>query len=214
MSDSYSRANRCAPFASSNTKVLVICRCLTFRRWACPILDSGHHVHVESDVVPPFIDITGQRFGRLVAVRSAFRVGPRTFWRCRCDCGHFTVVPISHLRASHTRSCGCLQNDTKTTHGRARSVEYQAWINLIQRCCNPKHPRYHDWGGRGIRVCNTWHQDFAAFLRDVGLKPKPHRKYILDRANNDGHYEPGNVQWVTRHKSGLNRRPTTTTRLP
>ena len=157
--------------------------------------------------MPPFIDLTGQRFGRLVAIHPAFRRGPRTFWRCCCDCGHFIDANISQLRRSHTRSCGCLNDDSRTTHGRSRSVEYQSWLNMVSRCCNPKHPRYHDWGGRGIRVCDTWRHDFPAFLYDVGPKPEPHHKYILDRANNDGNYEPGNVHWVTHHKSLLNRRP-------
>ena len=78
---------------------------------------------------------------------------------------------------------------------------------MLQRCNNPNNPAYHNYGGRGIKVCERWY-DFNNFLADVGERPHPDRS--LDRyPNNDGHYEPGNVRWATaeqqRNNQGLKR---------
>ena len=81
--------------------------------------------------------------------------------------------------------------------------EYAAWRNMKQRCLNSKNPRYADYGGRGITVCERW-LDFETFLADVGLRPSP--ELTLDRINNDGNYEPGNVRWTTRTAQQQNRR--------
>ena len=92
-------------------------------------------------------------------------------------------------------------------HGQAkngdRSPEYNCWLNMKQRCQNPSHPRYKDWGGRGIKVCNRW-QDFRNFFTDMGKKPGP--EYTIDRIDNDGNYEPGNCHWVTLQQQYDNRR--------
>jgi hypothetical protein len=84
------------------------------------------------------------------------------------------------------------------THGHARSgpgqgesAEYRAWIAMRQRCYDQKAPRFADYGGRGIVVCDAWRGSFERFLADVGRKPTP--QHCLDRRDNDGHYEPGNV---------------------
>lgn len=75
---------------------------------------------------------------------------------------------------------------------------------MIKRCQNPNHHAYARYGGRGIQVCAEWRKDFAAFLRDVGHRPSP--DLSLDRINNDGNYEPGNVRWATRQQQANNRR--------
>jgi hypothetical protein len=75
---------------------------------------------------------------------------------------------------------------------------------MRRRCYNPREPQFKDWGGRGIRVCDEWRGNFEAFLRDVGDRPGP--EFQLDRINNDGNYEPGNVRWATRTEQSRNRR--------
>lgn len=90
-----------------------------------------------------------------------------------------------------------------------RTPEYQAWNNMIQRCTNPNHPRYADWGGRGITVCDCWQGEngFTNFLADVGEKPEPKSLYSIERQKNDEGYSPENCFWATRDRQMNNQRP-------
>lgn len=92
-------------------------------------------------------------------------------------------------------------------HGGSYTQEYRAWQTMRLRCLNPANPAYGSYGGRGITVCERWRNDFNAFLADVGRKPSP--KHEIDRIDNDGSYQPGNVRWVTRSENDRNRRNTT-----
>lgn len=93
-------------------------------------------------------------------------------------------------------------SDWKTTHGMRDSSEYIVWGNIKQRCHNPQNNNYPYYGGRGIVLCERWH-DFALFYADMGPRPKGH---TIDRTDNDGSYEPGNCAWVTRKRQQNNRR--------
>jgi hypothetical protein len=84
-------------------------------------------------------------------------------------------------------------------------IEYMAWYNLIRRCCDPHHPDFARYGGRGIRVCERWRHDFMAFLADMG--PRPSLGHSIDRRDNDGGYEPANCRWATRSEQRRNVRP-------
>ena len=87
---------------------------------------------------------------------------------------------------------------------RRPTSEYMAWVSMKQRCLNPRHRDYVNYGGRGIGVCLEWQTSFEAFFRDVG--PRPGRGYSLDRINNDAGYAPGNVRWATASQQNRNQR--------
>jgi hypothetical protein len=90
------------------------------------------------------------------------------------------------------------------THGEShKTPEWAAWVGMRMRCCNPKHKDWKNWGGRGITVCERWLK-YENFLADVGRKPTS--KHQLDRINNNGNYEPGNVKWSTQKEQMLTRR--------
>jgi hypothetical protein len=74
---------------------------------------------------------------------------------------------------------------------------------MITRCTNPKRPNFYLYGGRGIKVCESWLNSFENFLADMGLRPEA---YQLDRINTDGHYEPNNCRWATPKENSNNRR--------
>jgi hypothetical protein len=152
------------------------------------------------------INLTGQKFGRLTVI-SKNAIGLRNGsarWNCVCDCGNKTVVTTSNLINIHTGSCGCLWKETVTTHGMSSSPEYRIWSLIIQRCINSNCPRYHDYGGRGITVCDRWLNSFEAFYEDMGPRPSP--DHSIDRRENDGNYEKNNCKWSTRVEQQNNKR--------
>lgn len=134
------------------------------------------------------------------------------YWRCRCACGTIRYVSGKALRSGMSRSCGCesarLASARNRTHGAtagpSRAPEYSVWSGMIQRCINPKNNGFKNYGARGIRVCAEWSGSFAAFIRDMGLRPSG--KHRLERSNNNGNYEPGNVIWATAAIQARNKR--------
>ena len=125
-------------------------------------------------------------------------------WLCKCECGATTQVRTGHLTAGTTKSCGCSQAPRK--HLQSRTPTYQLWSSMKQRCLNQNAPEYRSYGGRGIKVCREWQDSFTQFSTDVGPRPSP--VHELDRIDNDGHYEPGNVRWATRAEQCANTRKT------
>lgn len=124
--------------------------------------------------MPNAKDITGQRFGSLVAetLVGSRKVGNqrKRFWRCRCDCGKTTEVNQGNLTQHRVRSCGCALTLAITRHGKYRTPTYKIWAAMLDRCRNPNNPSYINYGGRGITVCQDW-IDFIKFSIDMGERP-------------------------------------------
>jgi hypothetical protein len=161
----------------------------------------------------PSIFVTvGERFGRGVVTETGLYVTRKGGQRQRaarmlCDCGNAYMACLCDLRSGHTKSCGCARvriGDLRRSHGRTGHPLYQVWGNIMQRCENPKTPNYPRYGGRGIKVCERWH-DVRAFIDDIVMTigPRPDGCSI-DRIDNDGNYEPGNVRWATRSQQNAN----------
>lgn len=155
-------------------------------------------------------DLTGKRFGYLTIVAPSGSRKGKTFWWADCDCGTRTEVQGSEMtrkRGVSKRSCGCktaeMISEKRKTHGMSTHKLYAVWRSMIDRCRLPSHYAFHNYGGRGIRVCARW-REFENFYLDVS--PTYAEGLTLDRIDNDGDYSPTNFRWVSMEVQGNNKR--------
>lgn len=157
------------------------------------------------------IDLTGNQYGRLTAIEKVGTDKHQAVWRCKCSCGNEKITKSTNLVQGKTKSCGCLVLDTNrairsgkknpstTTHGettqKKRSPEYVCWLSMRQRCNDPNHRNYKNYGGKGIQVCESWNQSFESFLKDMGRKQV--KGQSIDRVNSLENYTPENCRWAT-----------------
>lgn len=120
-------------------------------------------------------------------------------WRCKCDCGNEIITETHRLVTGKTRSCGCLkQEGNNRRHGKCYSRLNRIYRKMKQRCFNINNPRYSDYGGRGITVCEEWlgengFENFYEWSMNNGYQDD----LSIDRLDNDGNYEPDNCRWTT-----------------
>jgi hypothetical protein len=158
--------------------------------------------------MPQFQDLTGKVFSRLTVLERAPNKGVRTYWLCKCECGRKKSIQAYSLSNGHTRSCGCIQSEfisiRNTTHGLCKTPEYNTWRKIKERCLNKDTPSFHNYGGRGISLFPEWVNSYEKFLSYIGNRPS--KKHSIDRINNNGNYEPGNVRWATNWQQANNKR--------
>lgn len=142
-------------------------------------------------------DITGQRFGKLVALNRAPPKNGQNFWAFACDCGRQKSIRRSHVTAGRTTNCGC--GSPSLRHGMAHTRVWQTWKSMKQRCNNPNTVAFHRYGGRGISYCSEW-ESFEPFLQwatSAGYADN----LELDRIDNDGNYTPENCQFISHREN-------------
>lgn len=159
------------------------------------------------------IDITGKKFGRLTVIKKSGHRGKDVTWECSCDCGKTVIVSGNDLRSGHTQSCGCLQRErateVNTKHGAAgrggRDNLYSRWEGIKKRCYTKSCKSYKDYGGRGIKMCDEWLNDYSAF-REWALSNGYEPHLTIERKDVDGDYCPANCTWIPKGEQTKNRR--------
>lgn len=158
----------------------------------------------------PRQDRVGERHGRLTVIKY---VGGSK-WQCACDCGNTVIVSTSNLTSGNSTSCGCFKRENSrklnTTHGSSKTRLYGIWKGINKRCYGKNEPAYANYGGRGIRVCEEWRNDYESF-RDWALdsgydEDAPYGTCTIDRIDVDGDYEPSNCRWVSLSVQARNTR--------
>ncbi len=134
----------------------------------------------------------------LTIIGKAKHINGKPAVKCRCDCGSVVVLLERRVRTGKRRTCGCKMR----THGLTGTPEFNAYRSMVDRCANRKHKHYGRYGGRGISVCQEWLDDPRKFVEHIG--PKPSKRHTVDRINNEGDYEPGNVRWASEHEQKRN----------
>lgn len=169
-----------------------------------------------------FQDLTGMRFGRLTVIERAENGvccgKPTVRWLCKCDCGNMITTEGHSLKRGRTKSCGCLnrevqKREAKTRaikHGGSRTRIYHIYNHMKARCLNENNPKYKNYGGRGIKICDEWLEDFSSF-QNWSLSNGYDDSLSIDRIDVDGDYCPENCRWADSYMQANNK--TTTVRI-
>lgn len=155
------------------------------------------------------INLKGRRYGRLIVLDDEKSTSyGKTQSLCLCDCGKIFVALNLNIVAGKTKSCGCLKISLLikklTTHGQSQTRLYMIWQTMKKRCLNIKRRDYKYYGGRGIRICDEWLNNFKSFF-EWAVTHGYNDNLTIDRINNDGNYEPSNCRFVTMAVQNMNK---------
>lgn len=159
-------------------------------------------------------EISGQKFNKLTAICFSHIEKGHYFWKFRCDCGKETIAEKNSVISGKTKSCGCYRKirskESNIIHGKRNFRLYNVWSKMKDRCYNEKSEHYNIYGGRGVKVCEEWKNNFSNFYEWAyknGYDEKaPLMKCTIDRIDPNGIYEPCNCRWVGMKTQQRNRR--------
>lgn len=160
----------------------------------------------------------GDKYGLLTIIEEAegrySGKHRRRIFLCKCDCGNFKKIALNSLRTGHTKSCGCIKKITArknglkgVTHGMSDTKLYDVWRGMKKRCYLESNPSYEDYGGRGIKVCESWLSSFEVFS-EWAIANGYEEKLSIERIDVNGDYEPDNCEWIPLSRQSLNKRNT------
>ena len=157
------------------------------------------------------MDLTGQTYNYLTVLHRAENTkSGKAQWICRCICGKEIVISAKHLRDKKypQKSCGCMKrkliSSANSQHRMSHHPAFGVWHSMKQRCTDPNHHAYRNYGGRGINVCDRWLKGFENFWEDMG--PTWEKGLDLDRIDNNKGYSPENCWWTSRRQNCRNKR--------
>lgn len=154
------------------------------------------------------IEMIGKTFNFLTVISETIRTHhKRPMYVCKCSCGSIKNVEGRRLREGTVKSCGCFAKESlkirSVTHGMTYSAEYKTWCGMKRRCLNKNDKRYPAYGGRGIKICDSWLYSFESFFQDMGKKPKG---FSIERKDVNGNYEHSNCEWIKISSQASNKR--------
>lgn len=165
-------------------------------------------------------DLTNKVYGRLTVIGFSHREEPqkgkyRYYWKCRCECGNEVVRRSDGLKDRGVKSCGCYRqevsklnfktNNPNKTHGKANTRLYKIYSKMKERCYYENYPEFHLYGGRGIKICDEWLQDFMNFY-NWAMENGYNKSLSIDRIDFNGNYEPFNCRWSSNIVQANNKR--------
>lgn len=159
-------------------------------------------------IVNPREDLTGKVFGKLTVIEYAGldESKKHALWKCICECGKETITRKRRLKSGDTKSCGCSLGNIQYKHGLGKHPLHKIWDGMKYRCNNPNATQYKHYGGRGIKVCDEWNNDFEVFYRDM---IDTYRKGLtIERKDVNANYSPENCIWATKKEQSHNKRNT------
>lgn len=152
------------------------------------------------------IEEVDNKYGMLTVICREGLKGKQAMWKCACDCGNTAVVSGHALRKGFTTSCGCSQYNTITKHGMYKSTTYSSYRHMLDRCYNKNFKQYHDYGGKGVFVCDRWlkpnGKGFQNFLEDMGERPEGK---TLNRIQRSSVYSKDTCEWASRSEQNFDK---------
>lgn len=157
----------------------------------------------------PIDQLIGKAYGKLKILSEANSRGRDRFVLCRCECGNEKEYRLADVKFGGSTNCGCIRKEKlrakHTTHNLSRHPLHRVWMGIKERCYYPKHQKYERYGGRGIKVCDEWKDDFKSFY-DWAMANGYKKGLEVDRhPNTDGDYEPSNCRITTVLKNRRNK---------